>query len=224
MQLADKVTVITGSGSGFGEGIAKACAAEGASVVVSDINAEGGQRVTEEIAAAGGTVSFCKANVTDAGETRALIDHARSAFGRLDILVNNAGVSHKRKPMTEVTEDELDHIFAVNVKGLFHTANAAIPVMRAQGGGVIVNIASTGAGQPGRRRYAAAADLPGRGHAGKPRSLPRHDPARPPIDTRRRHRADHRCMPGDRRRPVYLGGESPSFDKLRMRCFDRYPG
>ena len=148
MQLADKVTVITGSGSGFGEGIAKACAAEGASVVVSDINAEGGQRVTEEIAAAGGTVSFCKANVTDAGETRALIDHARSAFGRLDILVNNAGVSHKRKPMTEVTEDELDHIFAVNVKGLFHTANAAIPVMRAQGRGVIVNIASTGAVSP----------------------------------------------------------------------------
>ncbi len=148
MQLADKVTVITGSGSGFGEGIAKACAREGASVVVSDINEDGGRRVTEEIAAAGGAVSFCKADVTDAGETQALIDHALSTFGRLDILVNNAGIGHKRKPMTEVTEDEIDRIFAVNVKGIFHTANAAIPVMRAQGGGVIVNIASTGAVSP----------------------------------------------------------------------------
>jgi 3-oxoacyl-[acyl-carrier protein] reductase len=148
MQLADKVTVITGSGSGFGEGIAKACAHEGASVVVNDINEEGGRRVTEEIAAAGGSVSFCKANVADASETQALIDHARSQFGRLDVLVNNAGVSHKRKPMTEVTEEELDRIFSVNVKGLFHTANAAIPVMRAQGSGVIINIASTGAVSP----------------------------------------------------------------------------
>ena len=125
MQLADKVTVITGSGSGFGEGIAKACAREGASVVVSDINEDGGQRVTEEIAAAGGSVSFCQANVTNAGETQALIDHAKSTFGRLDVLVNNAGIGHKRKPMTEVTEEELDRIFAVNVKGLFFCARAA---------------------------------------------------------------------------------------------------
>jgi 3-oxoacyl-[acyl-carrier protein] reductase len=148
MQLADKVTVITGSGSGFGEGIAKACAHEGASVVVSDINEEGGRRVTQEITAAGGAASFCRANVADGVETQALIDHALSTFGRLDILVNNAGVSHKRKSMIEVTEDELDLIFAVNVKGLYNTANAAIPVMREQGGGVIINIASTGAVSP----------------------------------------------------------------------------
>ncbi|MCZ6588069.1 MAG: glucose 1-dehydrogenase [Alphaproteobacteria bacterium] len=148
MQLAGKVTVITGSGSGFGEGTAKACAIEGASVVVSDINEDGGRRVTDEIKAAGGTASFCKANVTDSGETQALIDHARAAFGRLDILVNNAGVGHKRKSMLEVTEAEFDHIFAVNVKGIYHTANAAIPVMREQGSGVIINIASTGAVSP----------------------------------------------------------------------------
>ncbi len=148
MQLAGKVTVITGSGSGFGEGTAKACAHEGASVVVSDINEEGGRRVADEITAAGGAVSFCKADVTDGGETQALIDHARAAFGRLDILVNKAGVGHKRKSMIEVSEEELDRIFAVNVKGLYHTANAVIPVMRAQGGGVIINIASTGAVSP----------------------------------------------------------------------------
>ncbi len=148
MQLADKVTVITGSGSGFGEGIAKACAREGAAVVVSDINETGGQRVTEEIATTGGTVSFCKADVANGDDTRALIEHARSQFGRLDVLVNNAGVGHKRMPMTEVTEAEIDRVFAVNVKGIYHTANAAIPVMRAQGGGVIINIASTGAVSP----------------------------------------------------------------------------
>ena len=148
MQLADKVPVITGSGSGFGEGIAKACAREGASVVVSDINEEGGQRVAGEISASGGTVSFCKANVADGGETQALVEHARSAFGRLDVLVNNAGIGHKRMPMTEFSEDELDRIFAVNVKGIYHTANAAIPVMREAGGGVIINIASTGAVSP----------------------------------------------------------------------------
>ncbi len=148
MQLADKVTVITGSGSGFGEGIAKACAAEGAAVVVSDINEIGGQRVAHEIAEAGGNVSFCKADVADGAETQALVEHARSAFGRLDVLVNNAGVGHKRMPMTELSEDELDRVFAVNVKGIYHTANAVVPVMREQGSGVIINIASTGAVSP----------------------------------------------------------------------------
>jgi 3-oxoacyl-[acyl-carrier protein] reductase len=148
MQLADKVTIVTGSGSGFGEGIAKACAREGAAVVVSDINEIGGQRVAGEISDAGGTVSFCKADVADGADTRALVEHAQSQFGRLDLLVNNAGVGHQRKPMTEVSEDELDRVFAVNVKGIYHTANAAIPVMRQQGGGVIINIASTGAVSP----------------------------------------------------------------------------
>jgi len=148
MRLKGKTAIVTGSGSGFGEGIAKTFAREGASVVVNDVNAEGGNRVTEEIAGAGGTASFCAADVTKADEVRALVEHALSAHGGLDILVNNAGVAHKRKPMLDVTEDELDRILAVNVKGLFHTANAAIPVMRARGGGAIVNIASTAAVRP----------------------------------------------------------------------------
>ncbi|NKB47896.1 MAG: glucose 1-dehydrogenase [Alphaproteobacteria bacterium] len=148
MQLAGKVAVITGSGSGFGEGIAKACAREGAWVVVSDINEEGGHRVTEEISTAGGAASFFKADVSDGGDTQALIEFAQSQYGRFDILVNNAGVGHLRKPMTEVSEDEFDRVFAVNVKGIYHTAKAAVPVMLEQGRGVIVNIASTGAVSP----------------------------------------------------------------------------
>ncbi|MDH3739269.1 MAG: glucose 1-dehydrogenase, partial [Alphaproteobacteria bacterium] len=143
-----QVTVITGSGSGFGEGIAKACAREGAWVVVSDINEEGGRRVTDEISTAGGSAVFFKADVSDSGDTKALIDYAQSHFGRFDVLVNNAGVGHLRKPLTEVTEDEFDRVFAVNVKGIFHTAKAAVPMMREQGSGVIINIASTGAVSP----------------------------------------------------------------------------
>ena len=148
MRLSGKTAIVTGSGSGFGEGIAKTFAREGASVVVNDVNAEGGQRVVAEISAAGCTASFFKADVTSASEMQALVDHACTTHDGLDILVNNAGVAHKRKSMLDVGEDELDRILAVNVKGLFHTANAAIPVLRARGGGAIVNIASTAAVRP----------------------------------------------------------------------------
>lgn len=148
MRLNGKTAIVTGSGSGFGAGIAKTFAREGAAVVVNDVNAEGGARVVSEILAKGETASFFKADVTKAAEVQALIDHAVATHGGLDILVNNAGVAHKRKSMLEVDEDELDRILAVNVKGLFHTANAAIPVMRKAGGGAIVNIASTAAVRP----------------------------------------------------------------------------
>jgi 3-oxoacyl-[acyl-carrier protein] reductase len=148
MRLEGRTAIITGSGSGFGEGIAKTFAREGAAVIVNDIDVAGGERVTSGIIAAGGTASFCRADLTRPAEVQALIDHAGTSYGGLDILVNNAGVAHKRKSMLEVSEDELDRILAVNIKGLFHTANAAIPVMRAQGGGAIVNIASTAAVRP----------------------------------------------------------------------------
>ena len=148
MRLENKVAVITGSGSGFGEGIAKIFAREGASVVVNDIDTEGGERVAGEIVAAGGKAYFFQADVTEGSAMRDLAAFAVDTFGRLDILVNNAGVSHKRKPMLDVTEDEFDRVYRVNVKGLFHTANAVVPIMRAQRGGAIVNIASTGAVAP----------------------------------------------------------------------------
>ncbi len=148
MRLEGKTAIVTGSGSGFGEGIAKIFAREGAAVVVNDVNVEGGERVAGEISAGGGTASFLRADVTNAEDVQALVDHAVSTHGGLHILINNAGLAHKRKSMLEVTEDELDRILAVNVKGLFHTANAAVPAMRAGGGGSIVNIASTAAVRP----------------------------------------------------------------------------
>ncbi len=148
MRLEGKTAIVTGSGSGFGEGIAKTFAREGAAVVVNDVNVEGGQRVLAEIVDAGGTASFCEADVTSARDVQAMIDHAVTTHGGLDILVNNAGVAHKRKSMLDVDEDELDRILNVNVKGLFHTANATVPVMRQRGGGAIINIASTAAVRP----------------------------------------------------------------------------
>jgi 3-oxoacyl-[acyl-carrier protein] reductase len=148
MRLQNKVAVITGSGSGFGEGIARVFAREGSSVVVTDINAEGGTRVADEITKAGGTAAFFAADVTSGASMRDLMGFAVERFGGLDILVNNAGTSHRRKPMLDVTEEEFDRIYAVNVKGLYHTANAAVPILRAAGGGAIVNIASTGAVAP----------------------------------------------------------------------------
>jgi len=148
MRLEGKTAIVTGSGSGFGEGIAHTLAREGAAVIVNDVNADGGERVTRAIIDAGGRALFVGADVTRADDVQAMVDQAVATFGGLDILVNNAGVSHKRKPMVDVTEDELDRILAVNVKGLFHTANAAIRAMRKNGSGAIVNIASTGAVRP----------------------------------------------------------------------------
>jgi len=154
MRVEGKTAIVTGAGSGFGAGIAQTLAREGAAVIVNDVNADGGNRVASQINDAGGRALFVRADVTSAREVQDMVDRAADAFGGLDILVNNAGVSRKRKPMLDVTEDELDRILAVNVKGLFHTANAVIPVIRGgsnngnKSGGAIINIASTGAVRP----------------------------------------------------------------------------
>jgi 3-oxoacyl-[acyl-carrier protein] reductase len=128
MRVEGKTAIVTGAGSGFGAGIAQTLAREGAAVIVNDVNADGGNRVASQINDAGGRALFVRADVTSAREVQDMVDRAVDAFGGLDILVNNAGVSRKRKPMLDVTEDELDRILAVNVKGLFHTANAVNPV------------------------------------------------------------------------------------------------
>jgi len=148
MQLKDKVAIITGAASGFGEGIAKRFAAEGAKVVVDDINAAGGERVAEEIRKAGGAAQFVKADVTRGADWAALVAAAQTKFGGLDIVVNNAGWTHRNKPYLEVTEAEFDQVYAVNVKGIYLSAMHAVPVFRKRGGGVFVNIASTGGLRP----------------------------------------------------------------------------
>jgi 3-oxoacyl-[acyl-carrier protein] reductase len=143
MRLKDKVAIVTGAGSGFGAGIAKRFAQEGAKVVVNDINAEGGARVATEV---GG--EYVQADVTKGADWARLVAAATAKFGKLDVVVNNAGWTHRRKPYLEVTEAEFDKVYAVNVKSIYLSALHAVPVFRRQGGGCFVNIASTAGLRP----------------------------------------------------------------------------
>lgn len=148
MRLKNKVAIVTGAGSGFGEAIARRYAEEGAAVVVNDIAPLGAQRVANDIGAKGGRASVQVGDVSKDGDVQALVAFALSSFGRLDIIVNNAGTTHRNRPMLEVGEDEFDRIYAVNVKPLFLTAKHAVPHFRKQGGGCFVTIASTAGVRP----------------------------------------------------------------------------
>ena len=148
MRLKDKVALVTGAASGFGEGIAKRFAAEGAALMIADINDQGGRRVEGEIAATGARAHYVHADVAKGGDVQAMVDAALATFGRLDILVNNAGWAYSNRSSLEVSEADFDKLFAINVKSLFHATRAAVPAMRRQGGGVMINIASTAAVRP----------------------------------------------------------------------------
>ena len=143
MQLDDKVALVTGAASGFGEGIARRYAAEGARVVVADLNDQTGRKVAEEIGGA-----YVHADVSDRNDVRAMIGTAVERYGRLDVMVNNAGVTHINRPMLEVGEEEFDRIFDVNVKAIYLAAMEVVPLMREQGGGCIINTASTAGLRP----------------------------------------------------------------------------
>jgi 3-oxoacyl-[acyl-carrier protein] reductase len=148
MRLKGKVAIVTGAASGFGAGIAKRFAEEGAGVVVADISDEAGRRVAGEIATAGGKAVYVHADVTRGQDWASLVGSAVSAFGRLDTVVNNAGWTHRRKPYVEVTEAEFDRVYAINVKSIYLSAIHALPQFRRQGGGNFVNIASTAGLRP----------------------------------------------------------------------------
>ncbi len=139
MRLKDKVAIVTGAGSGFGAGIAKRFAEEGARVVVNDIDARG-ERTAREI---GGR--FVQGDVTKSADWARLV---REAGAELAIVVNNAGWTHRNKPYLEVSEEEFDRVYAVNVKSVYLSAMHAVPLFRRRGGGAIVNIASTAGVRP----------------------------------------------------------------------------
>jgi 3-oxoacyl-[acyl-carrier protein] reductase len=147
-RLDGKMAIVTGAASGFGEGIARRFAAEGAKVIVNDINVRDGERVAEEIRATGTAASFVAGNVSIDADVSRLVQSALDAHGRLDVVVNNAGITHRNRPLLEVTEAEFDRIYAVNVKSLYLTARHAVPVMRRHGGGVFITIASTAGVRP----------------------------------------------------------------------------
>ena len=144
-QLKNKIAVVTGSGGGFGEGIAQAYVREGARVVVADINADAAKRVAGSL---GANASAFTCDVTRADQVQALVAHCVSTFGIPDIVVNNAGTTHKNRPMLEVDEAMFDKVFAVNVKSIFHMAHAVVPLMRQNKHGVILNIGSVAGIRP----------------------------------------------------------------------------
>jgi 3-oxoacyl-[acyl-carrier protein] reductase len=145
MRLKDKVAVITGGASGFGEAMARRFVAEGAKVMVADMNAAGAKAVADSIGDAARSIG---ADVTKAAEADAMIAATVDAFGKLDILVNNAGAPQYINNFEDVTEDEIDLIFNVNVKSWLLTSRAAIPHLAANGGGSIINTASVAGLRP----------------------------------------------------------------------------
>jgi len=148
MRLKDRTAVITGAGSGFGEGIAKLFAAEGSRIVVCDVNEQGGRRVASEIESAGGKAIFQKADVSKDTDVAALAGAAVKQFGGLDIWVNNAGITHRAQPLDQVDEATFDRIYAVNVKSLYLSAKHVVPLFKKAGKGVFLNIASTAGVRP----------------------------------------------------------------------------
>jgi 3-oxoacyl-[acyl-carrier protein] reductase len=148
MKLKDQVAIVTGAGSGFGEGIAKLFVKEGARVVVADIRMDTAERVCREIVEAGGEAVASHTDVTKNDQVAAMIQLALDTFGKLDIIVNNAGTTHKSQPMLDVDEKTFDLVFAVNVKSIYLSAKNVVPVFERLGGGVIINIASTAGVRP----------------------------------------------------------------------------
>lgn len=143
MRLQDKVAVVTGGASGFGAGIVRKFAEEGARVVVADLNVNGAHEIAAEVKGLG-----IQVDVADGASVVAMVDVTLGAYGRLDILVNNAGTTHYPAPLEEVTEQDFDKVFAVNCKSVFLTAQNIVPVMKKQGQGAILNVASTAGVSP----------------------------------------------------------------------------
>jgi 3-oxoacyl-[acyl-carrier protein] reductase len=139
MRLDGKTAIVTGGASGFGAGIVRKFAAEGARVMVVDLNADGADGVAREV----GNGAFGHAcNVANGGAVDAMVDKALSEMGHVDILVNNAGVTHTPQPMEDVSDEAFDHVFLVNCKSVYLTARALLPHMKKRGG-AILNVAST---------------------------------------------------------------------------------
>ena len=145
MRLQGKVAIVTGGASGFGAGIARKFVAEGARVMIADLNIDMANELAAEL---GDAVQTIQTNVANDADVAAMVQSTIDAFGQIDILINNAGVTHLPAPMEDVTEDDFDKVFAVNCKSVYLTAKYIVPLMKAQGAGAILNVASTAGVSP----------------------------------------------------------------------------
>src|SRR5476649_664008 len=143
MRLQGKTAIVTGGASGFGEGIARRFAAEGARVVIADLNSTAAQELAHELDGLG-----IRTDVSQGADVARLAELVAAKFGDVDILVNNAGIGHKPQPLDTLDEGVFDQLFAVNAKSLFLTARHIVPGMKARKRGAILNIASTGGVSP----------------------------------------------------------------------------
>jgi len=155
MRLIDRTVVITGGAGGIGRATARRCAEEGATVVVADVDEAGGRETVATIEEDGGEAAFRALDVRDGAAFESVLDEVTTEFG-LDGVFNNAGVGHPRRPIEETTAESFEHVVDVNVRGVWNGCRAAIPILKAQGHGVIVNMASLGGviGLPSQSIYA----------------------------------------------------------------------
>jgi 3-oxoacyl-[acyl-carrier protein] reductase len=145
MRLNGKVAIVTGGGSGFGEGIVRKFVAEGAKVVVADLNAKAAESVAASL---GGNAKALRADVTVKADVIGMLEAAQKQFGGLDILVNNAGMGHLPQPLDQLDEDTFDRLAAVNMKSIYLAARHIVPFFKQQKRGNILNIASTAGVSP----------------------------------------------------------------------------
>ena len=147
-RLQDKVAIVTGAASGFGEGITRLFAGEGAKVVAADIDGDGAQRLAKELTDGGRDVRAEAVDVTSGSDLQGAVDRTVEALGRVDILVNNAGIGQSATPFEDVDDALFERLTAVNMYGVFAGCRAVVPVMKRQGKGAIINTASTAAVRP----------------------------------------------------------------------------
>lgn len=145
MRLKGKTALVTGAASGFGTEIAATFAREGAKVVIMDLNGEGAEKVASAI---GDAARAIRGDVTSAADIQAAVDLTKQFGGKVDIVVNNAGWTHRNKPLMDVTEEEYERLYDINVRSIFHMTRAVVPLMREAGGGCIINIGSTAGIRP----------------------------------------------------------------------------
>jgi 3-oxoacyl-[acyl-carrier protein] reductase len=144
-QLEGKVAIVTGGAAGFGEGIVRLFVAEGARVVIADLDTAKGQALAAEL---DGAAHFFRCDVSQRADVDGLVEACVGTFSAPDIVVNQAGTTHANMPMLQVDEKTFDRMFSVNVKSLYHMAHAVVPLMRQRRRGVILNVGSTAGIRP----------------------------------------------------------------------------